>query len=456
MTEQITQDSLSREAAGMSRKSLLRGGATALLGAVAVTGAAGRADAAPVPPDTRGQMVRHADPRVNRVIDVVAWGATGNGKTDDTAAIQSALDAATKGETVVFPEGRYKVTSTLTHSGSLGLAGMGPGLSIIDWSSGGDAIDLTFSTSAKDRLVLHGLTVNAATEAAGTAISAVWSSPARQGYPHAVIEDLEVTRGDGSGQRWQRGVYLDAAWVTSIRNYLFLSGANTGVGLELEGQSVDCNLFDVQAQSCEIGILLGASTEGTVIDNAVILDAVHGVTNKTRENGTKGPMVTVTNSHMNTRASGVTLTGTGDSWVINNLFYKFPPSTVDYTGVSFTGCGKCTARGNEIFNVSPANTTNIGVVVRDSSECVVDGNTTINLLTKGAGIEVSASPDIRVMGNHSRNVGTGIRIGPGSDRCMVAHNAFRITNAAALPNAVAVVDDGQDNLVESNTEFTTG
>jgi fibronectin type 3 domain-containing protein len=43
------------------------------------------------------------------------WGATGNGSTDDTAAIQSALNAAgTNGGGIVFlPGGKYKLTSTL-------------------------------------------------------------------------------------------------------------------------------------------------------------------------------------------------------------------------------------------------------------------------------------------------------------------------------------------------------
>src|SRR5690242_15169161 len=43
---------------------------------------------------------------------VTAYGATGDGVTDDTAAIQAALDA---GHAVVFPDGKtYLISSTLT------------------------------------------------------------------------------------------------------------------------------------------------------------------------------------------------------------------------------------------------------------------------------------------------------------------------------------------------------
>lgn len=49
--------------------------------------------------------------------NVIAYGAVGDGSTDDTSAVQSALDAckAAGGGVVYFPAGNYKVTSTLTY-----------------------------------------------------------------------------------------------------------------------------------------------------------------------------------------------------------------------------------------------------------------------------------------------------------------------------------------------------
>jgi len=44
-------------------------------------------------------------------LNVKAYGATGNGTTDDTAAIQAALTAAQLGQVVYFPAGRYLVSS---------------------------------------------------------------------------------------------------------------------------------------------------------------------------------------------------------------------------------------------------------------------------------------------------------------------------------------------------------
>ena len=47
------------------------------------------------------------------LLNVKAFGAVGDGKADDTAAVQRALDAMTSGDTLVFPKGVYSVASTL-------------------------------------------------------------------------------------------------------------------------------------------------------------------------------------------------------------------------------------------------------------------------------------------------------------------------------------------------------
>ena len=62
------------------------------------------------------------------------YGAVGDGATDDTAAIQAAIDAASSGGGVVyFPQvaSSYRVTSTLTADGDVMLVGAGAPLSVI-------------------------------------------------------------------------------------------------------------------------------------------------------------------------------------------------------------------------------------------------------------------------------------------------------------------------------------
>lgn len=64
------------------------------------------------PSDTVGYEVKTLG--ALKVVVVTNYGATGNGTTDDTAAIQAAIAAAGTYSDVVFPSGTYLITSTLT------------------------------------------------------------------------------------------------------------------------------------------------------------------------------------------------------------------------------------------------------------------------------------------------------------------------------------------------------
>ena len=51
------------------------------------------------------------------VVNVRDFGAVGDGTTDDTAAIQAAVDSITNG-VIFFPIGQYKITTTINIDGS--------------------------------------------------------------------------------------------------------------------------------------------------------------------------------------------------------------------------------------------------------------------------------------------------------------------------------------------------
>lgn len=120
----------------------------------------------------------------NPVVDVsLPWfdprdyGAKGDGITDDTAAIQAAVSAATDGGTVVFAPGYYKVSSTITVTKPISLQGTVAGYDSTGLGSGILGVQgvSTFECSSdqvafRDLLFLASTTEAAATSAQTCAI----------------------------------------------------------------------------------------------------------------------------------------------------------------------------------------------------------------------------------------------------------------------------------------------
>jgi hypothetical protein len=79
------------------------------------------------------------------LFDVQTYGAVGDGTTDDTAAIQSAIDATpANGGVVFFPPGTYKVVATLNIDKPLEILGSGPHATVV---SSAHATNNAFETS---------------------------------------------------------------------------------------------------------------------------------------------------------------------------------------------------------------------------------------------------------------------------------------------------------------------
>jgi len=119
----------------MRRRALLTGSAAGLAGAAAgLAGGFTGASMVTGAPSAAAATTTSLD-----WFDVMDYGATGNGSTDDTAAIQSALTAAAAGGgTVYCPAGQYLVTPTSS----------GPALSV-----GGNGIRLLGASSKASTLV---------------------------------------------------------------------------------------------------------------------------------------------------------------------------------------------------------------------------------------------------------------------------------------------------------------
>lgn len=217
-------------------------------------------------------------------VDVRAFGATGDGITDDTDALQDAINwAATYGLNVYAPEGVYKFTrlyfyyhatynpgwpSAAASAGRLTIFGDGAA-SEIDKSSGGrrTILESTDSTGpafdvngdgishALNRLKFKDMTVRATNT---TQVIKFYKA-----NHFCTIEDVMVYQG-GSGD----GVWLEDTWVNTWKDVYIYGGGKTVSGKGLIIRSVNLGggntvLINVNTKDFDTGWHIGHATYGS-------------------------------------------------------------------------------------------------------------------------------------------------------------------------------------------------
>lgn len=182
-------------------------------------------------------------------LNVMDFGATGDGTTDDTAAIQAAITYAEASATppsaapgvvqVYFPFGKYIITSALAVTKSLSFVGEGHS----EYSTGARLIQNTTATN-------H---FTVAPILAGCSVS--W-------------DDLTMTANGGGGSGGSC-IYVGKG-CNSVRIRGCTFGTPQSLAINLQGSDdvqIDGNLFDVSATNC---ISLGTSTAANVVSNCSI------------------------------------------------------------------------------------------------------------------------------------------------------------------------------------------
>jgi hypothetical protein len=179
------------------------------------------------------------------IVNVKDFGAVGDGTTDDTAAIQAAIDSlspfnpfVTDGGEVYIPRGRYRLTASIDLTGKHGISISGAGVLATElFSTGNFPVISSVNTD---------------------------SLPWNDGQ----IRNLTI-RGGGNGNANAHGIYTlftNGCSIDNIAIYSCKYGLNINHAWQYNIQNVD--MHGGGSDKCDIGVYMGATT-ATNIDNAI-------------------------------------------------------------------------------------------------------------------------------------------------------------------------------------------
>lgn len=470
-----------------SRRSMLRG-----LGGAGLVGA-GLAVAAP---STAGAAEASSGPR--SYFDIVDYGAVGDGATDNLAAIQAAIDAASEharglpqggGAVVYVPSGLFKVSGTLRITQSnVGIQGIGVGSVIQGTAADGDIIyagtDDVSSGEVRNVFFEHFAITAGIVKTSGAAIHCqhavrfriedVQAAPAEVGpgglYDGLVFEHFDntvVSRVQVWAQR--KGV---ACWGRNDQGYganLWICGGsriasnNTpgSVGVHIGGSSGGVVIEDTDVIVNETNVLIDDTLSGApnreIFLNQVFIDSAagHGL-----DVGPQG----VGLLHLNNTwisASGRNVLGNGEHTKGfpdgNNFTYRGDadaiPGMENLNTVIVDGCrifnafgsgiaayaGKWLITGsNVLFNgQGERGGHGLGFLGEDVNEVVINGC----IVSNNGGAP----------GEEPRPLGPGIEVAPGVANCIITSNIVRDN---ATGNIVAQ-GGGRDRIIKDNLPLTS-
>jgi hypothetical protein len=366
-----------------------------------------------------------------QVFDVKAYGAVGNGTTDDRASIQAALDAAVAagGGTVHLPRGTYKLTNKITLGSNITLQGEGPqsvlkpiygSLSVNrvidnDWVNGNSNIMLRdFKLDRSGANITHGMLFNGITNLLieGVEIS---------GRPAAASGCIAVSGIGPATRLLSKNVKVTNCYFADVGNYGvqvgFVDGCVMSNNVAFEA---DREVFGVEPEG------VGSSSKNV----AIIGNTIYGSLNVM---GTSTGLIVVTESSLGSifgvTVAGNTLrqapgAGTGDQnpgilvlggdaiTVTGNSCHDMHGPGIQISNALLQTFG-VVVQGNSVFNCGLTGS-HAGIKLRNAYRCVVSGNHVVGAShTVGISEEASSANNL-IFGNYLQDATPLSAAGSGS------------------------------------------
>lgn len=332
--------------------------------------------------------------------NVKNYGAKGDGKTDDTASIQAAIDAipgftnpsVDRGGALFFPTGVYLLRSRLSISRKpISIVGEGKAHSILKWVTKPGGIHFKGSGVGSNEITAFDIRRVALTTAVkdggGAAIRLEWPVMKANPQKKTSISHVEIRGWDQYSKEPIDNYWDNAIWITNpggldishsdimgkmhssvhgircdsppgsgpIRHFLsnlYILGFETGIGWEGPNEGIYFNNFEIV--NCRTGFSAGSGT------------------------GAGGPVYHLSNGHMDCWLNGASFHANNEVKLNAIAFYHTPKSKgkprLPGNLLSIDACKRFTVFGCSFYGHTPSppdlNAQN-GIIVKDSSGIIM-------------------------------------------------------------------------------------
>jgi Pectate lyase superfamily protein len=432
-----------------------------------------------------GGVARSLTSKLGDITNVRDFGATGNGTTDDTASIQSAINAATGA--IYIPTGTYRITSALAVNAGIHIFGDGMEASVLTPAS--STVCLTVTTASP--VIIEALGISYTTpQASGYGIGITAAGGATNSL--SIIRDVLIS-GAATGVLWTNSAFflMDHCFIQNFSTYgCQVSNANDiDVG---DSNITNCTFFNFTGSGTTGAGINWLSSGGLRVENNKFGALAYGILfTYATDSGSSAPntaQLIVTGNSFDTMSTAAlsmaraTATDVFNSVIVaNNVMpdcgvgVSIPldangawVSFFIATGNEWIGAGSGSPVGFEIQSTTTFNISNntlfgntnatVGISVGSTATGgVIQGN---NLSGTFATTIVSTGSSIRVLDNQGVNpIGPSALTPGGSPWTYTAGTSPQTLYLSASSSITAVTQDSVSLLgaaTGANTTFTAG
>jgi len=191
--------------------------------------------------------------RFSEVTNILDYGADPTGGTDSTAAIQSAINAAPSGSTVLVPNGSYLISTGLTVSSALRIAGYGKAQSKLIGTSGQTVLTVLNAGANVYDLALSDLMI--AFTSGNSSSVGISAGNATYGMVHFSLDRVSITNTNKAGN----GVLFNNALVGSLTDCVVTGWDNSLNLLATLGPDIAITVRGGEYSNSNIAFNIGAA-----------------------------------------------------------------------------------------------------------------------------------------------------------------------------------------------------